>query len=1048
MSMYRIPSDVERPDRIVGPFTARQLALLTGTGLAMLLAWAATRAVLPITVFAAAAAPVAAIVTATVLTTRDGLSGDQLLVAAVRHRVQARHLVAAPDGDVATAPGWITAHTPRRSRPKAAQPITASTAALPHTVTSGGNGVGVVDLGADGLAVIAAATTINLSLRTPDEQASLVAALAGYLQGLSGHGVQILLRSVRLDVTGHVARLRGAAEDMSPELAEFARDHGAHLAELADDDTTAHRQVLLVWREPLAPATTLAASPLAGLTHRGRRQQHESDAARRAAEARLLARVEDASGLLAPLGIGVRALDDVAARAILTSCTNPANLVPYGADTAGPTEIITTGDSDYTGTTLDISTDSNNGDDSGTDDSDGDPARAGARRLLGVSGLHRRARRARGLAEFAPESLTIGTRHLEVGGDFVATIAVTGYPREVAAGWLTPLAAYPGRVDIALHIEPIPATTAAVRLRRQIARLESSLASAEMHRRVGDAAVEVAAEDAAALSAQLARGESRLFRAGLYLTVHASSAGELAEQVTALRTLAASLLIDTCPLTYRAVQGWVATLPLGLDPIRTHRTFDSHALAAAVPFASAQLPPADPASTTPSGTFYGRDGAAGLLFHDRFGPGMHNHNEVILGQSGAGKSYLVKTGVLRSLFRGIEATIIDPEDEYRALADAVAGTYIQLGAPNVCVNPFDLEVHRRPDGRCSATADALTRRKLYLHTVIAVLLGEQTPAQRAVLDTALTATYAAAGITDNPATWLRPAPTMSMLRDQLATTGGDPVAAELAAALAPYVRGGAFGELLDGATTTPAESGLIVYSLRALPEELKTIGTVLALDATWRRVSDPATRRPRLVVVDEAWLVMRQPAGARFLFRLAKSARKYWVGLTVATQDSGDVLGTDLGKAVVANAATQVLLRQATQSIDQVGDAFGLSEGERRFLLTADRGQGLLAIGAHQRTVFGSVASLAEHQLATTTPEWSTGNDTATDPSYIELANDDESEADLHDTIAAVEIDLGADEEHNAGIDFEDEQLEDLADEDEDEDDGDAEEFIDPAEAA
>ncbi|WP_280264725.1 PrgI family mobile element protein [Nocardia wallacei] len=1046
MSMYRIPSDVERPDRIVGPFTARQLALLTGTGLALLLVWAATRAVLPTTVFAAVAAPVAAIVTATVLTTRDGLSGDQLLVAAVRHRVQARHLVEAPDGDVATAPGWITAHTPRRSRPKAAQPITASTAALPHTVTSGGTGVGVVDLGADGLAVIAAATTINLSLRTPDEQASLVAALAGYLQGLSGHGVQILLRSVRLDVTGHVARLRDAAEDMSPELAEFARDHSAHLAELADDDTTAHRQVLLVWREPLAPATTLAASPLAGLTHRGRRQQHESAAARRAAEARLLARVEDATELLAPLGIGVRALDDTQARAILTSCTNPANLVPYGADTASPTEIITTGDSAYTGTTLDVTTDSSNGDDSGADDdSDGDPARAGARRLLGVSGLRRRSRRVRGLAEFAPESLTIGARHLEVGGDFVATIAVTGYPREVAAGWLSPLAAFPGRVDIALHIEPIPATTAAVRLRRQIARMESSLASAEMHRRVGDAAVEVAAEDAAALSAQLARGESRLFRSGLYLTVHASSAGELAEQVSALRTLAASLLIDTCPLTYRAVHGWVATLPLGLDPIRTHRTFDSHALAAAVPFASAQLPPADPASTTPSGTFYGRDGAAGLLFHDRFGPGMHNHNEVILGQSGSGKSYLVKTGVLRSLFRGIEATIIDPEDEYRNLADAVAGTYIQLGAPNVCVNPFDLEIHRRADGRCSATADALTRRKLYLHTVIAVLLGEQTSAQRAVLDTALTATYAAAGITDSPATWLRPAPTMSMLRDQLADAG-DPVAAELASALVPYVRGGAFGELLDGATTTPAESGLIVYSLRALPEELKTIGTILALDATWRRVSDPATRRPRLVVVDEAWLVMRQTAGARFLFRLAKSARKYWVGLTVATQDSGDVLGTDLGKAVVANAATQVLLRQATQSIYQVGEAFGLSEGERRFLLTADRGQGLLAIGAHQRTVFGSVASLAEHQLATTTPEWSTGNDVDPDSSYIELANDDESDTDLQDTIAAVEIDLGADEEHTAGIDLEDEQLEDLADEDGD--DGDAEEFIDPAEAA
>ncbi|WP_216676352.1 TraG/VirB4 family ATPase, partial [Nocardia terpenica] len=218
------------------------------------------------------------------------------------------------------------------------------------------------------------------------------------------------------------------------------------------------------------------------------------------------------------------------------------------------------------------------------------------------------------------------------------------------------------------------------------------------------------------------------------------------------------------------------------------------------------------------------------------------------------------------------------------------------------------------------------------------------------------------------------------------------------AALAPYVRGGAFGELLDGATTHGAEGGLIVYSLRALPEELKTIGTLLALDATWRRVSDPVTRRPRLVVVDEAWLLMRQPAGARFLFRLAKSARKYLAGLTVATQDGPDVLSTDLGRAIVANAATQVLLRQAPQSIDEVGDAFGLSEGERRFLLTADRGHGLLAVGAHQRTVFASVASLAEHQLATTSPEFDTDTD---DPGYIALPGDDTDDT---------EIDLGADE--------------------------------------
>jgi hypothetical protein len=1035
MNSYRVPSDVERPDRILGPLTARQLALLAGTGLVLLLVWAASRAVVPIPVFAAVAAPIAALAVATVLTTRDGLSGDQLLLAALRHHRAARHLIAAHPGHDAhpAVPRWVTgrAHGPR---PPTAHPITPGTAALPRTITPGmgsgsGGGIGVVDLGEEGIAVIAAATTINLSLRTPVEQSALVDALAGYLQSLSGHGVQILLRSVRLDVTGHIADLRTATADMSVELAEYARDHTRYLAELADDESTAGRQVLLVWREPLAPATRLAASRLGGLTPRGRRDRDIGAHERRAAETRLLARITDAVDLLAPLGIAVRALDELQARAILTSCTNPANLVPFGApEAADPTEIITTGDGEFTGLQFDPTP-------TGNPEYDTGPAVRRRNRRH-----HRRARMPRrgGAVQFAPESLTIGARHLQVGSDFTATIAVTGYPREVAAGWLAPLAAFGGRVDIALHIEPIPPQLAVLRLRRQIARLESSLASAAMNNRVGDPAVEVAAEDATALSAQLARGESRLFRAGLYLTVHAGTEDELAGQVTALRTLAASLLIDTCPVTYRAIEGWTATLPLGLDPVRVHRTFDSHALAAAVPFASAQLPPADPVSVTPAGVLYGRDGAAGLLFHDRLGPGMHNHNEAILGQSGSGKSYLVKTGILRSLYRGIETVVIDPEDEYAALCDAVGGTHIRLGAPGVCINPFDLDIHVGATGRRTAPTDALARRKLHLHTVIEVLLGELTSGPRAALDIAVSATYRAAGITEDPASWVRPAPTLSMLRDELAATG-DPASTELAAGLAPYVAGGAFAGLLDGPTTQSTSGALIVYSLRELPEELRTIGTLLALDATWRQVTDPATRGPRFVVVDEAWLLMRLPAGAKFLYRLAKSARKYLAGLTVATQDAADVLATDLGKAVVANAATQVLLRQAPQSITEVGDAFGLSEGERRFLCSADRGQGLLAVGAHQRTVFASVASLAEHQVATTSPEYDLPD--AEESGYLDLGDDDHTG--LDDEYAGPGGQAGLDGSQ-AGAVPENPYQPEASDEDGDED-GDDDQFIEVA---
>ena len=239
------------------------------------------------------------------------------------------------------------------------------------------------------------------------------------------------------------------------------------------------------------------------------------------------------------------------------------------------------------------------------------------------------------------------------------------------------------------------------------------------------------------------------------------------------------------------------------------------------------------------------------------------------------------------------------------------------------------------------------------------------PEQRAVLDVAITTTYRNAGITSDSRTWTRPVPILADLRDTL-TAIGTPPAVELAGRLHPYVDG-AFAPLFAGPTTTRPDGHLVLFSLRDLADELKPIGTLLTLDAIWRKISNPADRRPRLVIVDEAWLLMQQPAGAQFLFRLAKAARKHWAGLTVATQDVADVLGSDLGRAVVANAATQILLRQAPQAIDQIGDAFHLSAGERQFLLSADRGQGLLAAGT-QRVAFEAIASPAEHGLVTSDP--------------------------------------------------------------------------------
>jgi type IV secretory system conjugative DNA transfer VirD4/TraG family protein/uncharacterized protein DUF87 len=586
-------------------------------------------------------------------------------------------------------------------------------------------------------------------------------------------------------------------------------------------------------------------------------------------------------------------------------------------------------------------------------------------------------------AAFTPDALSVGARHLEVGNEWVSSFAVTGFPREVHPGWLAPLLTYPGRLDVALHVEPIDPATAASRLKKQLAKLESGRRHTAEHGRLYDPQVEAATEDAYDLSSRVARGEGKLFRVGLYLTIHAPSERALADEVAALRSLAASLLLDAKHTTYRSLQGWVSTLPMGLDLIGMRRTFDTSALSAAFPFTSPDLPAADPTSVAaPSGVLYGYNvGSQGLVHWDRFGEGMHNHNSVILGRSGAGKSYLVKLELLRSLYRGIEIAVVDPEDEYARLAAAVGGTYVHLGARDVRLNPFDLPIHTRADGRRTAPKDALVRRSLFLHTVISVLVGtELEAAERAALDRGIAATYQSVGITADARTWTRPSPTLRTLRDQLATAGqaGDRAAVELAARLHPFVEG-AFKQLFDGPTTTNPEGHLVVFSLRDLPDELKAIGTLLTLDAVWRRVSNPAIRRPRLVVVDEAWLLMKEKSGAEFLFRMAKASRKHWAGLTVATQDTADVLGNDLGKAVVANAATQVLLRQASQAIDEITHTFDLSAGERQFLLSADRGQGLLSAGT-QRVAFQSIASPTEHYLVTSNPAELAGYAADVDP--------------------------------------------------------------------
>jgi type IV secretory pathway VirB4 component len=556
-----------------------------------------------------------------------------------------------------------------------------------------------------------------------------------------------------------------------------------------------------------------------------------------------------------------------------------------------------------------------------------------------------------GAGWFGPGGLQVRPKHLEIDGVYAATLTVTGYPEAVLPGWLEAITAYPERIDIALHAEATSPLQAASRLRKQRARLESGRRRDAERGRLGDPMVDAAAQDAADLAARIARSSAKLFRVALHLTCYADSPEELDALVLEVRGLLAAQLATVTPATYRQYEGWISTLPLGIDRLGPHRTLETEALAACLPIASADLP------TSSGGVLIGVNTGSGLpVFWDRWA--QQNHNSLALGSSGSGKSFFAKCDLLRELYQGTHATVIDPDGEYVALAEAVGGVVLELGKPGVRINPLEL-----PDP-AAAQADTLARKALDVHALVEVLAGtEAARSGRAALDLAVAAAYREAGITADPRTWNRQVPDLAAVHAVL-KSGGDPAGVALASALGPFVSGSHSG-LFDAPSMQGLAGHLTVYTLEHLPEQLRPAAVLLVLAEVWRRAQAGDGQR-RMVLIDEAWLLLDTPLAAQQLFRLAKSARKHTLALALVSQDADDLLSSRLGTAVAANAATQVLMRQAPQSLDQVAAAFNLSAGETQFLATAPRGNALVTGADGVRATVLSIADESEFDLLRT----------------------------------------------------------------------------------
>lgn len=551
----------------------------------------------------------------------------------------------------------------------------------------------------------------------------------------------------------------------------------------------------------------------------------------------------------------------------------------------------------------------------------------------------------------APPAIEVDFDFVKIGSTFFRTLFVVGYPRFVQANWLSPLINYEHTLEIAMYSYPVEAKGVLDDLKRKITEMEATIATDIQHGRVMDPSVQAALEDAQVLQEELVKGAERFFQFGLYVTIPADSKEELDAITKQVESTLGALLLVPKHATLQQEDAFKTTLPQGTDHIFITRNMDTTSLATTFPFISSTL-------TQNSGIMYGVNEHNGsLVIFDRFN--QENANTVIFAKSGAGKSYLVKLEALRALMFGTEIIVIDPEQEYKTLCDAIGGEYIDFNFNSPAkINPFDLS------GVYEEGENELGLKILSLHGFFRVVMGQLSPGEGATLDKALVATYKSKGITPDPATQQKEAPLMEDLYKALLGME-EPEAKALADRLEKFVKGSLVG-IFNEQSNIDIRNTFTVFSIRDLEDELRPIAMFLILDFIWTRVKNDIRRR--ILVVDEAWYLMQYPDSASFMYSIAKRARKYYLGLSTITQDVEDFLGTDYGRAIVTNSSIQILMKQSPAAIDKVAETFYLSEGEKHLLLAADVGEGIFFAGANHVAI-RIVASPDEHSLVTTKPQ-------------------------------------------------------------------------------
>lgn len=567
----------------------------------------------------------------------------------------------------------------------------------------------------------------------------------------------------------------------------------------------------------------------------------------------------------------------------------------------------------------------------------------------------------------APSSIEFSNTHFQLGTRFARTYYVYGYPRQLTTGWMSSLVNLDEVIDLSMYVYPVESQVVLDNLRKKVAQLEAGLQIDAEKGRVRDPGKQSAILDAEEMRDKLQVGEERFFRFGLYFTLYGNSMDELEFVSHKIESILGQQLVYTKPASSQQEQGLNSTVPQFTDQLQIRRNMNTGAISTSFPFTSADL-------TQDNGLLYGINmHNSGLVIFDRFT--LENGNCVVFAKSGAGKSFAVKLEALRSMMLGTEIFIVDPENEYQRLSEAVGGAYVRLSLnSNTRINPFDL-----PQVVDTEDADnALRSNLITLHGLLRLMMGGAqaqvqssggamvapalSPEEEADLDAALIETYAKAGITNDPLTHTATPPTINDLYETLLHMGSS--GPRLAQRLRKYTSG-TFAGIFSQQSNININNPMVVFNIRDLEDELRPVAMYIVLNYIWNKTKSDQKRR--LLVVDEAWQLMKYEDSANFMFSLAKRARKYNLGITTITQDVEDFMGSRMGRAIVANSSMQILLKQSTSAVDVLAEVFKLTSEERKRLSQFPVGQGLFFAGQNHVHI-QIVASPTEANLITTNP--------------------------------------------------------------------------------